>query len=159
MSTAIHPFIFVVEDDRDILETVVCILEGEGYGAAGATDGREALDWLRAAVRPPCMILLDLMMPVLNGWQFRAEQLSDPRLSPIPVVVLSAAADLRQEAATLGAAGYLTKPFDFDQLLELAHRHCRQAAAGPSNLFPHGRTSALETVTDGFAEELRRRLF
>ncbi len=68
--------------------------------------------------------LLDLMMPVMNGWEFRARQRRDPDLALIPIVVISAASNTREKAATLEAADYLDKPLDYDELLETVNRHC-----------------------------------
>jgi CheY-like chemotaxis protein len=116
--------VLVVEDDRDARDLLIYVLEDKGYAAAGAAHGREALGWLRASERPPCLILLDLMMPVMDGWQFRREQQRDPGLCAIPVLVVSAAAGLSQEAAALGAAGCVTKPVDVDHLMNLVRRHC-----------------------------------
>jgi CheY-like chemotaxis protein len=107
--------ILVVDDDADIRETMHLILADEGFRVVSASDGEEALAVLRSGVRPR-LILLDLMMPVLNGWQFREVQLSDPVLSKIPVIVISADSNLRQKMTAIGAA-FLRKPLDMDQLL------------------------------------------
>ena len=78
------------------------------------------------AFRPqvPCLILLDLMMPNMNGWEFCVAQQKDPRLSPIPVVVISARADLDHAVAQIPVAGHLSKPIDIDRLLHIVWRHC-----------------------------------
>src|SRR5207249_387698 len=81
--------VLVVEDDFDLRDALVPILEYEGHRVVSAANGREALDWLHA-MPPPSLILLDLMMPVMNGEEFRAEQLRDPALASIPGVILSA---------------------------------------------------------------------
>jgi CheY-like chemotaxis protein len=109
--------ILVVEDDSTIRLALTFLLEGEGYGVACAGNGREALDHLRQG-EPPAVILLDLNMPVMNGWQFRHEQQQDPALAFIAVIVLSAEGDLPQVAAALDAVSYLSKPVEIDQLLE-----------------------------------------
>jgi CheY-like chemotaxis protein len=83
---------------------------------AVAANGREALDYLRQG-EPPRVILLDLMMPVMDGWQFRQEQQHDSTLAPIPVLVLSGEGDLPQVARSLRVAGYFPKPVEFAQLL------------------------------------------
>jgi anti-anti-sigma factor len=115
--------ILVVEDDavtRDALKTV---LEEKGYGVACAHDGRQALDRLGAA-EPPALILLDLMMPGMDGWEFRREQERDPALASIPVVVVSGAGDVPAAAAALGVEDYLQKPVEFDQLLATVRHYC-----------------------------------
>ena len=114
--------VMIVEDDADIRSYLAEILEDEGYEVARAADGAEALDRLRANT-PPSAILLDLMMPVMDGWQFRRELLKDPALAAIPVIVLSGVVDPQREAALLGAAGYVDKPFKLPQLLNLLAEH------------------------------------
>jgi CheY-like chemotaxis protein len=107
--------ILVVEDD-DVTRRAECLLlEGEGYSVAPAANGREALDRLRQGLRPR-LILLDLAMPVLDGYAFRAEQLRDPELEDIPVVVCSAVAD-PPHATPLRPAALLGKPLEFDRLV------------------------------------------
>jgi CheY-like chemotaxis protein len=71
-----------------------------------------------------CLILLDLFMPVMNGWTFRSEQLRDPTLAAIPVVVISADTEAVRKAATLGAVAAMAKPLDFGRLLDTVARHC-----------------------------------
>ena len=93
--------ILIVEDDSDLREALSEVLRDEGYSVESAADGREALDRLRRDLRPS-LILLDLTMPVMNGWQFRAEQRRDPALSEIPVVVLSAGDHLADQMVPLG---------------------------------------------------------
>src|SRR5437879_6509382 len=97
--------ILVVEDDTATRDALSLILEAEGFGVMGAANGQEALDQLRGSRRPD-LILLDLMMPVMDGWQFRRAQAQDPALSAIPVVVLSADGNVHQKAASLRATGY-----------------------------------------------------
>jgi CheY-like chemotaxis protein len=115
--------ILLVEDDAATREAMAPALEMSGYTVAGAANGQEAIDHLRGDGRP-CLILLDLMMPVKDGWQFRAEQQQDPSLAGIPVVVVSADGTVDQKAVALGAAGYLQKPVEVDQLLSVVRRHC-----------------------------------
>lgn len=116
--------ILVVEDDADIREATVDLLVDHGFDAVGAANGREALDRLRSDVDLPCLILLDLMMPVMDGRTFREEQQRNPALAPIPVIVLSARTDSVKQAAELGAAGCLDKPVSFEALLRLTRRLC-----------------------------------
>src|SRR5262249_26330672 len=90
--------ILLVEDDGDTRDGITPVLEGVGYKVESVTNGQEALDQLRTSTAPPCLILLDLMMPVMDGWQFRDEQQRDPFLSSIPVVVVSADGNVDQKA-------------------------------------------------------------
>jgi CheY-like chemotaxis protein len=113
--------VLVVEDDFDLCDALVPILEYDGHRVVSAANGREALDRLHE-MAPPSLILLDLMMPVMDGEQFRAEQLRDPALASIPVVVLSAHAHAEERAARIGAVACLRKPFDVDVLLEQVRR-------------------------------------
>lgn len=120
------PCILVVEDDFDIRDTLAQILEAEGYVVRGAANGHEALELLRRDRGDlPALILLDLMMPVMNGWQFRAEQLQDPELATIPVVVISADASVHQKAASIDAASFLKKPVQLETLLDTVFRFAR----------------------------------
>jgi CheY-like chemotaxis protein len=109
------PSVMIVEDDRDTREMLGRFLELEGFTVRLAANGQEALDALEAD-SGACVILLDLMMPVMNGWQFRAAQNSDPRLSRIPVVVVTAAGTPEQIPA-IQAHAWVSKPVDFDRLL------------------------------------------
>ncbi|HEX2568751.1 MAG TPA: response regulator [Polyangia bacterium] len=118
--------ILIAEDDPDIREDLSEILRDLGYEVTTATNGAEALAALRSGP-PPCLILLDLMMPVMNGWDFRHQQLADEALRGIPVIVLTGVADL-QRVRMLQVAGVLTKPFKLEPLLDSIERHCRVAA-------------------------------
>jgi CheY-like chemotaxis protein len=109
--------VMVVEDDALIREMVVEILGDVGFTAVGAGNGEEALQHLRRARLQPALILLDLMMPVMNGWQFRIEQLKDPSLAGIPVVVMSAS-----DNGYVPAEGHVGKPFDLEALLDVISR-------------------------------------
>jgi two-component system cell cycle response regulator DivK len=115
--------VLLVEDDEDIRNSIAAILEDEGFAVVGASDGGDALRYLQAAAEAPRLILLDLMMPVMDGWAFRAAQLDDDRLSKIPVVILSAATDVRRHAAQLRVNEYLIKPLDVPLLLNTIERH------------------------------------
>jgi CheY-like chemotaxis protein len=102
---------------------LVEILEDEGYRVSTATNGMEALTYLRQEVDRPSLILLDLGMPVMTGWEFREEQLGDATLADIPVVVLSATIDLQSKAAALQVAGCLDKPVTIDALLSMVEQY------------------------------------
>ena len=97
------------------------LLTLEGYEAATVANGREALEYLHSA-RHPNVILLDLMMPVMDGWEFHRRMEADPTLPPVPVIVLSALDQLRAE--NIPAAAFLKKPLDFDRLHDLVRMYC-----------------------------------
>jgi CheY-like chemotaxis protein len=124
MSSAPPPhLVLVVEDHESTREAFALLLSSVGYRVATAPDGRQALEHLRHGERP-CLILLDLMMPGMDGWQFREEQRRDEQLADIPVIVCSAAGNLRERAGRLQAASYLDKPIDPDLLLTTVYRVC-----------------------------------
>ena len=115
--------VLVVDDDADLLELVSFILEQEGYCTLRATNGSEALE--RVASEMPDLILLDLKMPVMDGYRF-AELFRERYGDPAPIVVLTAADDPCKRAAEIDAAGVLSKPFGYDELLELVERTKRR---------------------------------
>jgi CheY-like chemotaxis protein len=115
--------VLIIDDDVTISEAARIALEAEGFRVACTQNGQEALDYLRAH-ESPSLILLDLMMEGVSGWEFRERQRKEPALARIPVVVFSAAGDVAREARLLGAAGYLTKPIAFGDLVETVRRHC-----------------------------------
>lgn len=116
--------VMVIEDDFAVRETLQELLEEEGFQVTPASNGREALERLRGVDAGPRLILLDLRMPVMDGWAFRAEMQADPQLSGIPVVVMSADTALDQKCQDLSVAGVLPKPVELDRLLETVHRFC-----------------------------------
>jgi CheY-like chemotaxis protein len=116
--------VLIVDDDRAILSGLSELLEGEGYAVATATDGLEALAQLRAGLRP-CVILLDLMMPVMDGWDFRYEQLKDPDLKDLPIIVITAAGFSEASVkAQFGDIEFVAKPPPPLGLLEAIRRSC-----------------------------------
>lgn len=117
-------FVLVVEDDPDVREAIVEVLEDNRYHPIAAGNGQEGLRALREAASKPCLILLDLMMPVLDGWGFRAAQKGDAELGSIPVVVLTAHASAQQTAQEMEAAGFLKKPVRLEALLDIVQRYC-----------------------------------
>jgi CheY-like chemotaxis protein len=124
--------VLVVEDDSDIRFGLEVLLKDEGYKAVTAANGRQALALLRSMPELPCLILLDLMMPDMDGWEFRAEQRRDPELASIPIMVLSAAADLPRLTSRLGAAGVMQKPIHVEELLAQVKRLCPPPRRGGS---------------------------
>ena len=116
--------ILVVEDDIDIRESLVEALRENGLPAIAVANGQEALDSIRSSPEPPCMILLDLMMPVMDGQTFRAEQLRDPELAKIPVVVLSAYQNLEDVTKGMAVSAILKKPPDLGELLRISKQSC-----------------------------------
>ena len=116
--------IFIVEDDVDTREMLGRFLELEGYVVETAANGRQALDRLTTRLRA-CVILLDLMMPVMDGWQFRRAQVQNQTLANIPVIVVSAAG--RERLQQIHADAYLSKPVDLDELLKQISVFCRTA--------------------------------
>ena len=111
------PSILVIDDDPDILEALSEILESEGFGIHQARNGLEALELLEPL--HPDLILLDLMMPVMDGWEFAERIRGRPDWAQIPVIVLSADRNVGDKARKLGAVGYLAKPFELSELLSL----------------------------------------
>jgi CheY-like chemotaxis protein len=114
--------LLLVEDDADIRELLSDALRDQGYEVVGAGNGSGALGHLRSGLRPS-LILLDLMMPVMNGWEFRERQRQDPSLADIPVLLLSADGAGDRHVPSLEAVGCLKKPFELDALLEAIARY------------------------------------
>ncbi len=114
--------VLVVDDDDAIRDSLSMLLEDEGYPVATASNGREALDYLHRGSRP-CLILLDLKMPVMNGKEFRLAQQRDRLLSAIPVAVISAHVT-KQVSMEIEADAFLPKPVDIDVLLQTVQRYC-----------------------------------
>jgi two-component system response regulator MprA len=116
--------VLVVDDDEALREAMTAVLETEGFHTVGAADGQEAIDLLRGGVRP-CVILLDLMMPRLDGEAFRRIQLRDDRMADVPVIVFSARPDAERIARSLGATAAFRKPFDIEDALQAVEHYCR----------------------------------
>jgi CheY-like chemotaxis protein len=119
-------YILVVEDDRSLRESLSDALELEGYRVVCAEHGRAALDHL-AKAELPCLILLDLMMPVMDGRTFRAEMLKDQTLATVPVVLITAGG--AQAAAKVAADQVLHKPLRMDTVVNVVKEHCPDATA------------------------------
>ncbi len=118
--------ILVVDDEPGIVEAISSVLEDEGHTVATAPDGLAALDLFRDGLRP-CLTILDLMMPRMNGWELRESMLADPDLADLPVAVVSALAltEMRQ----LRLTAVIAKPFRLDQIVQLAGLHCDPGGA------------------------------
>lgn len=114
--------ILLVEDDEDLRESLASFLRLSGFSLATAKSGMDALAYLKRA-NAPALVLLDLMMPGMSGWELRNQMLSEPTLSTIPVAVMTGVADAEQEAAGIGADAYFTKPFDLDAMVDVLHRY------------------------------------
>jgi CheY-like chemotaxis protein len=113
--------ILVVDDEPAIREALVELLASEGYRAHGLAGGGEALDWLRR--ERASLVLVDLVMPVMNGAELVGRLRADPELRTVPVVLMTAATPVRGEPPP-AADGVLRKPFELHELLEAVARHC-----------------------------------
>ncbi|HEY1584574.1 MAG TPA: response regulator [Polyangia bacterium] len=110
--------VLIIEDDEGVADSLAAILREEGYDVEAVNDGAAALQRLQQ--RPlPTLILLDLMMPVVDGIDFRRRQLADAELSKIPVIIISARPDIAEQAQTLHADAFLQKPMSFEELLHV----------------------------------------
>jgi CheY-like chemotaxis protein len=116
------PTVFIIEDDLDTREMLARFLELEGFQVESAENGKLALERLDRGARAS-VILLDLMMPVMDGWQFRQQQMQNERLRDIPVIVVSAAG--RERIERIDANAYLAKPVDLEELLGCVTQFCR----------------------------------
>ena len=126
-----HPTVLVIDDDEDVRVALTELLEEEDFAATTAKDGREALDLLLGGFRP-CAILLDLMMPGMNGWDFRMEQMRVPELAEIPVAVLSASFNAKSTLAQFGDIEFFAKPAPTSEIIAFVKRHCCAPAADDS---------------------------
>ena len=114
--------VLIVEDDQDCREMLAALLVSHGYRIVTAENGAEALTVARQY--HPCLILLDLMMPVMDGEEFRRTQLSDPQICDIPVVIVSARIGASEIGRRLGAVGTIPKPLDLDQVAATIEEVC-----------------------------------
>ena len=113
--------VLVVEENIDAREAMTAFLEAEGYHVVGAANGREALVHLRTSAIF-CVVLLDLGMPVMDGWEFRAEQLREPAMTSIPVVIVSLEGLLGQHDGA--SVAVFPRPVAWGHLLETVQQHC-----------------------------------
>jgi CheY-like chemotaxis protein len=126
MTTTGSSWILLVEDDDSLRNIVAELLEQEGYVVREAANGQAALDVLSSHEQGawPCVILLDLMMPLMNGFEFRERQLQAPALAAIPVVIFSANGPPQARVTELRASGELKKPIHLDDLIREVERYC-----------------------------------
>jgi CheY-like chemotaxis protein len=118
--------VLVVDDDAEVRELLRLFLSADGYQVAGVANGREALHHLRSH-EETCIILLDLMLPIMDGVHFRTVQLRDRSLAWIPLVVMSAAVDADRRARELGARRFIQKPLNLDEVRQVLQEvGCRQ---------------------------------
>jgi CheY-like chemotaxis protein len=118
--------ILIADDDPDVRESLRLLLELQGHSVDEARNGQEALHRLDTGARP-CVIVLDLMMPVMDGWQFRRAQLQNPLVASVPVVVISAVPAHLQRVNELSAHRVFSKPFDYDDLLAEVDTICARS--------------------------------
>src|SRR5260370_22437876 len=149
--------LLVIEDDADIREALDGLLSTEGFRVTGCSNGLEALEVLRVSPKPD-LILLDLMMPIMDGWQFRVAQKDDPELATIPVLALSA--DSTAKAAAIDAEAYLRKPVDYDTLIDTIDRLlvAREHRGLQARLAQTDRLTSLGTLAACVAHEINNPL-
>jgi CheY-like chemotaxis protein len=121
MSSSCPKYVLVVEDDRDIREGLTDLLGDYGHEVRGASNGREALD-LMGESPLPCMVLLDLMMPVMDGWQFMDEVSRRSELAGIPICIITAGESAKARGPSV--VSIIRKPFDASTLMRVVERFC-----------------------------------
>ncbi|MBZ5536237.1 MAG: response regulator [Acidobacteriia bacterium] len=115
--------ILIIDDNPAVRDVLGEVLRGAGYEVSTAANGAEALTHMRTK-GAPSLILLDLMMPVMNGWEFRSEQLKDPSLRAVPTIILTTVANIMAEAKLLKANGFISKSTAYGSILELVRTYC-----------------------------------
>ena len=123
--------ILIVEDDEGVREALASILTDEGYTVEAAANGETALQRLAGGSALPTLILLDLMMPNMDGIHFRERQLADPLLRAVPVVIISARPDVERQAAALHADAFLRKPMSFEERLHVVQNRAITEVGAP----------------------------
>jgi CheY-like chemotaxis protein len=120
--------VLLAEDDDDLRDALADTLEDAGYTTAAFANGQDALEWLQGTSRPPSLVLLDLRMPIMDGWQFRERQIKEPAIAGVPVVLLSAMSD------TVKSDGveHLKKPIQSGELLAVVARYCGPGGEQPA---------------------------
>ena len=116
--------VLVVDDEAPVRAVVAAILEETHYDVLEAANGRDAVACLRGQPGRFQLVLLDLMMPYMSGWEVLHTIQTQPALASIPVVIMTAGANMYQQALDRGAVGYLSKPLDLDRLLDIAEQFC-----------------------------------
>jgi DNA-binding response OmpR family regulator len=119
--------ILLVEDDEGLGAILAAVLQDQGYCVVLASNGKEALNYL-STERPPHLILLNLVMPAMNGWQLREQLKQVPEWAAIPIIVLSGVRNLEKKAAALGAADSFTKPYNLKALVDTVQQYCPPSA-------------------------------
>jgi CheY-like chemotaxis protein len=119
--------VLIAEDDDDVRDNLALLLELKGFCVQKAANGHQALETINGS-GAPCLLLLDLMMPVMNGWELREAMLKDPMLAQIPVVLLSGMADVSEAARSLQAVEHLRKPIDLQKLYRIVGTYCEKRA-------------------------------
>jgi CheY-like chemotaxis protein len=130
--------VLIVEDDEDVRDFMDVLLRASGYETMTAANGAIGLEMMQH--RRPCVVLLDMMMPVMDGWTFRARQLADPDLAPVPVIAVTAAFSPSDVKARLDVR-CLPKPVDFERLLDEVSGACTPAGQAASGAAVTGRSS------------------
>jgi len=120
--SSVRPTILVVDDMIDLRDAIAVLLEVEGYEVVDAANGREALKYLQTNAGRVAAIVLDLAMPVMDGWQFLNERRQDPSLSDIPTIVVTGVSDAKRRQRELGDITVFGKPFHFDELIRELRR-------------------------------------
>jgi CheY-like chemotaxis protein len=118
--------LMIIDDDNDLRDALADVMAAEGYEVAPFDDAGKALAALEEGLTP-FLIVLDLMMPRMSGWEFRAAQLENPKLAAIPVVVVTAATSVNEQRRTLGDVAIVRKPFALDALLPIVDQHADAA--------------------------------
>ncbi len=116
--------IYVIEDDEPIRRSMIELFESEGYEVRTAENGQAALDFLCFAPTLPDLILLDFMMPVMDGVQFCAEKRMNEKIAKIPVILMSADVHIQQKQEKVHAVDFVKKPVDIDHLIMVVKKHC-----------------------------------
>ena len=128
------PPILVVEDSAEIRQSLEWLLRVDGFAVVTAVHGADALRKLQAGLRP-CLILLDLQMPEMDGFEFRKLQLQAPQLAHIPVVVYADTKDPEAVTKQLQAAAFVRKPLDLDTLLAVVEKYCKKSLTSSPSRF------------------------
>ncbi len=116
--------LLVVDDEDDIREALASIIRQEGYAVDEAADGRAALEYMRSSRTKPCVVLLDLMMPVMNGWDLVGDMSQDEGLRSIPVVLITADARGASSDPRTSSLPLMSKPLDLRRLMDVVERYC-----------------------------------